>query len=71
MVDDYVNRLGVGWVVQGKGGPFPYEGAYLVGDLVGLTPASTFPELGEVEKGKGIPCYAGIGAFSIKRYKFD
>ena len=51
--------------------------------LVGLTPASTFPEwdastfpewdaltfpeCGVVELGKGIPCYAGTGAFSLQR----
>jgi len=35
-----------------------------------LTPASTFLELGEVEKGKGVPCYAGTGAFSLRWYMF-
>jgi len=57
--------------------PFPYEGTYLVEVLVGLTAvrslplwdASTFLESGVVEKGKGVPCFAGTGAFSLRRYK--
>jgi len=60
---------------QGKGLPFPCEGAYLVEVLVGMTAvrslplrdASTVLEWGAVVKGKGIPCYAGTGAFSLRR----
>jgi len=35
--------------------PFPYEGTYLIEDIVGLTPASTFLEWGVVVQGKGRP----------------
>ena len=35
-----------------------------------LRDASTFMKWSVVEKGKGIPCYAGTGAFSLRRYIF-
>ena len=56
--------------------PFPYEGEYLVEVLVGLTAvrslplrdASTIEVSIVVKQGKGVPFYAGTGAFSLQMY---